>query len=291
MSVTFYPNNHTYLNEQGQKYISVTTLIKKYTPPFDEDYWSSYKALKDVLEGADLWDVYKQRAGGWEMVLDYCRKLKNFPYRDAIIQRKKYYIVTWKQKGEEARDKGTAFHAAAEAALLGTTFITESKKEASVISGGDLIEKQEFKTNTLYPELLIYNHRFRLAGQADWVLKEGDTIHIKDYKTSKEIVTSAFRNETLLHPIGHVPNANYHTYSLQLSIYAWMLENKGFKVGKLSIEHIINEEERKLYPVKYMRDEVVALLKHYEKERKKENKAIKHSAQGQAGGTIVTSQY
>jgi hypothetical protein len=291
MPVTFYPHNHTYLNEQGQKYISVTTLIKKYTPPFDEDYWSSYKALKDVLEQAEVWDVYKSRAGGWEQVLDYCRKLKNFPYRDAVIQRKKYYISHWKQKGEEAREKGSAFHAAAEAALLGKTFITESKREALVVPGGDLIETQDFKSDALYPELLIYNHRFRLAGQADWVLKEGDTVHIKDYKTSREIVQSAFRNETMLYPLGHIPNANYHTYSLQLSIYAWMLENKGFKVGRLEIEHVIDEQERKLYPVKYLKDEVITLLKHYEKERKKENRNLKKSAERPAGGTVVSSKY
>lgn len=288
MAVVFHEHNHTYLNDQGQQYISVTTLIKKYTPPFNQDYWSSYKALKDVLEGAGVWQVYKEKAGGWEVVVEYCRKIKNFPYKDAIIQRKKYYILMWKEKGEEARQKGTAFHNKAEEKTKGMRIVLEDLREVEVFSDRDILANPEFNDFGLFPELLIYNDKHKLAGQADWVLKEKNVVHIKDYKTSKDIEMESFRGETLYHPINNLPNANYHTYSLQLSLYAYMLECRGYKVGKLTIEHIKNEYESKLYPVTYLRKEVHALLKDYEQVRKKEARA-NQSVQGQAGRAIVSA--
>lgn len=286
MGVVFHAHNHTYLNDEGLKYISVTTLIKKYTPPFDNDYWSSYKALKDILSDAGVWQVYKERAGGWEQVLDFCRKIKNFPYRDSIIQRKRYYLDLWKEAGEEARERGTAFHNKAEAATKGAKHVLEDLREVDVHIGKDIIVAPDFKTSGIYPELLLYNHKYRLAGTADWVLKDGNTIHIKDYKTSKEITMDAFQESTLLSPLNHLPNANYYTYSLQLSIYAWMLECKGYKVGKLCIEHVKNEFETKIFPVQYLRREVHTLLNHYAEHRKTEGRQNQPPS-GKAGAPFV----
>lgn len=289
MAVVFHAHNHTYLNDQSVPYISVTTLIKKYSPPYNQDYWSSYKALKDVLSDAGVWDVYKKKAGGWENVLTFCRNIKNFPYNDAIIQRKKYYILLWKEKGEEARQKGTEFHNAAESKLVeGKVHILDDKREAKVCVKTDIIGTPEFKELSVFPELLIYNDKYRVAGQADYVLKDGNTIHIKDYKTSKEIEKNAFMDETLLFPVNSLPNANFYTYSLQLSIYGYMLECKGYKVGTLIIEHVINDYETKLYPVKYLRHEVILLLKHYAETQKQERRIS--SAERQNSSPIVSTR-
>lgn len=272
MAVVFHPHDHTYWNEQGIQYLSVTTLIKKYTPPFDEDYWSSYKALKDVLSRAGVWSVYKERAGGWEFVLDYCRKIPNFPYRDAIIQRKKYYVADWRQNGEDARERGTSYHNKAEQTTKLTGLVLDDKREVEVISGKDILSAPDMKALSLHPELLLYNDKYRIAGTADWVLRDGGRIKIKDYKTSREISKEAFREETLYAPLTDLPNANYYTYSLQLSIYAFMCECKGYKIDGLSIEHVVNEYETIIHPITYLRKEVHALLKDYDHQRKNQQR-------------------
>ena len=49
-NVCFNDSEHVYWNEEsGDRYISVTTLIDKYVQPFDKEFWSSYKALEQLL--------------------------------------------------------------------------------------------------------------------------------------------------------------------------------------------------------------------------------------------------
>ena len=40
--------------EDNSKYISVTTLIERFGQPFDESFWSAYKALEKMREDAKL---------------------------------------------------------------------------------------------------------------------------------------------------------------------------------------------------------------------------------------------
>ena len=58
--VNFNEDEHLYWNDNGDKYISVTTLIDKYTQPFDSDFWSKYKALERLL-GKEMFAMEKQR--------------------------------------------------------------------------------------------------------------------------------------------------------------------------------------------------------------------------------------
>ena len=47
----FNDETHKYYNKQDmQPYISVTQLVGAYEQPFQEDFWSSYKALERILD-------------------------------------------------------------------------------------------------------------------------------------------------------------------------------------------------------------------------------------------------
>ena len=49
-NVAFSEKEHCYWNvNDNKKYISVTTLIHRYTQEFDKEFWSSYKALEKLL--------------------------------------------------------------------------------------------------------------------------------------------------------------------------------------------------------------------------------------------------
>ena len=59
-NVAFTNESHTYWNvNDNKKYISVTTLIHRYTQEFDKEFWSSYKALEKLLS-KDSWNIEKK---------------------------------------------------------------------------------------------------------------------------------------------------------------------------------------------------------------------------------------
>ena len=48
-NVNYNDEFHQYWNDEGQKFISVTTLIGRFEQPFDQDFWSKYKALERLI--------------------------------------------------------------------------------------------------------------------------------------------------------------------------------------------------------------------------------------------------
>lgn len=275
MPVTFTEENHRYTSHSGEIYTSVTSLLKSFTPPFDADYWSAYKALQAVLEGRGEWAAYKKKAGGWQNAVVYAREIDTtFPYRKEVIEAKKLILQSWDDTKNEALSKGTAYHKLKEDSVKQKIVYTPEMQEIPVVSDVDVLALQNFEDDGLYPELILYNDDWKLAGQADWVMKQKNRVNIKDYKTSKEIKRSAFQDSKLLYPVDHLPNANFYIYSLQLSLYGLMLESKGFQVGYLSIEHVDKNTQRtiEIYPVEYLRREAQLIVDSHISENKKKQR-------------------
>jgi hypothetical protein len=94
---------------------------------------------------------------------------------------------------------------------------------------------------------------------------------IKTHNTNKEIKT--FNNyQNLKYPVSHLQDCNLNHYNLQLSIYAWMLEQFGFEVIAMEIEHFQlesdNEKDFKIidstvYEFVYLEKEIKDMLKFY----------------------------
>ena len=123
-----------------------------------------------------------------------------------------------------------------------------------------------------HPELILWNNKYKLAGQADMVFVEtiGDKryIYVDDHKTNKEIKTTngywQYDKETkkkywkgnyMLEPLSHLECCNYNHYRLQISTYAWMLEQEGYIVKNVSFTHL-NEQ----YRFEYLKTEVESML-------------------------------
>ena len=106
------------------------------------------------------------------------------------------------------------------------------------------------------------------TGQADVVERIGDEVHIKDYKTSKSIDFEAFMDNKMLEPVQELPDTNYSKFTLQLSLYGWMLEELGYKIKSLTIIHLdrITGNPIQDYPLAYRKDLVTKLLEHYDRE-------------------------
>lgn len=185
-SVCFNEENHTYWNENdNDKYVSVTTLIERFTQPFDKNFWSAYKALEKLIP-ADNWKIEKKvllnvKKFNKEIldIYDISENMFNKTQQDILDE--------WEQTNRESCERGTLIH---------------SKLEHSVYNMGDNVILKKFgiggqficdkdRTNLdlingVYPEYLISRTSadgiLRLAGQIDLLVKNGNEIIIVDYK-------------------------------------------------------------------------------------------------------------
>lgn len=99
---------------------------------------------------------------------------------------------------------------------------------------------------------------------------------IVTHNTNKEIKRRSFYNSSkksnvkLKYPLNNLEDCNYNLYMLQLSMYAYMLQqlNPDFNIRSLTIVHIQRDGSIKEYPVEYKKDEVEKVIKHYAKQQK-----------------------
>lgn len=264
--IKFYPGPHQYINlETRHTYISVTTLISKYVPIFDSNYWATYKAIKDVLGSySSSWRIFKQSAGGWEGVVDYYKEFGAPNNKNSEVEKRiKWYLDKWTSEKDIACSLGTRFHKEMEDIVKGIREV-ERNSIPMLVSEGD-VDLMKDSDDAIFPELLIYNHKYKLAGQADVVEKIIKDVWISDYKTCKEISNEPFREEKLLPPLDELYNTNYNHYLMQMSTYGWMLEQFGYNVKELRLIHAHRNTGKHIkdYIMPYRPDLVELMLKDY----------------------------
>jgi ATP-dependent exoDNAse (exonuclease V) beta subunit len=114
----------------------------------------------------------------------------------------------------------------------------------------------------LFPEFPVFDGEYSVAGTCDLLVWNEATasIDIYDWKT----------NDSIMHPevgfgkfgfgrLSHIKDTNFWHYALQLSVYKYILEKHGFKVGSLNLVHL-TDKEYKVINVPYLSDEVLAVL-------------------------------
>lgn len=264
MKIAFEEKTHTYTHkETNEEYISVTTLIHKYVPVFDEDYWSLYKAIKDVLSRYNQFNMYKLSVGGWENVVAAWKQSPLIRYQSEVIDRQEEYLLQWEEKRNLACENGTAEHKRRENETSKIDYIEHGNityETPAIHDQQDILTIQDFESDRIYTELLVFNDEHKLAGQVDKVKKNGKRVSITDYKTNEQITKQAFRDEMLLYPLGDLPNANWYIYNMQLSTYAWMLEQCGYEIERLELEHTRTNQ---IYEMQYLKEHVERMLNDY----------------------------
>lgn len=111
----------------------------------------------------------------------------------------------------------------------------------------------------LLSEQILFNKENLIAGTADLIADYKKFLHLYDFKTSKNIDFFSKYGETMLKPMSHLSHCNYNRYALQLSFYAWMLEQRGERIGKLGIIKI-SDDGMEMIPCNYMKFEVEKIL-------------------------------
>jgi hypothetical protein len=75
------------------------------------------------------------------------------------------------------------------------------------------------------------------------------------------------KKDTMLFPLDNLDNTNYWHYSLQLSLYAYLLQqiNPSFNIKSLKINHIERNGITTDYNCPYLKGDVERMLKHYKR--------------------------
>lgn len=274
--IIFRESDHSY-RDKDDKYISVTTLISRFHEKFDEDFWSWYKAYEEVLpEFHRLRKTFKYHLRKNTRSREFLNYLHTYVPNEKLLKfHKNEFIKKWNKERNRSLFKGTRYHLHQERKSntlgeqvnphTGKVFETIVRKPRKGADNYSMSNDLFLLPDGFYPELLLWNEDFLLAGQADKIfietLADGSrVIDVGDYKTNKSLDLRSFQHPVdgpvmMYPPVSHLEDCNFNHYQLQLSTYAWMLEKFGFQVRSLTIHHA-----NVSYPVKYLTREVMDML-------------------------------
>ena len=142
-------------------------------------------------------------------------------------------------KWKAAADHGTKVHDEIEEYILNKS----QPKEIKAIHGINWLEKHlDTGKHIVYTEKIIYSEELKLAGSVDLIIKNTETNEytIIDWKTNEKITTSSYKNQMGTHSItSDIEHCKYSIYSLQLSLYRYILEKYyGLNIIRQLIVHL-----------------------------------------------------
>ena len=252
--ICYNDSSHMYWSEiDNTIYTSVTTMIHEFCQKFDSDFWSQYKALQKLLSEF------------------------NSAQQDILDE--------WSKTNADSKERGTKIHSDLEHQYLGKS----SCQMRSYGLGGtfEVNTNESLEKNNLdllsiergvFPEYMIYrrsdDNKFRLAGQIDLLIKDGNDIYIVDYKTNKSIDEKSYfdtrtkKSQMMRYPMNNLMDCNKVHYTLQLSTYAWMLQklNPDFVIKKLLLIHYDHNGNVTEHELDYLKDDVERMCKHWKKQ-------------------------
>ena len=278
-NIAFVEETHKYFDVTNPDavFTSVTTMIHSYTQPFDKDFWSAYKALEKLLP-KDVWNVEKKSLLSTKKFDKVLLELHSIDEND-FNREQQCILDEWDEENRKSCDRGTKIHADLENSFY-------SKKDDINLSkfeiGGKFECRKDYSEldieNGVYPEYLISrvspDGKLRIAGQIDLLVKKGNKITIADWKTNKKIETKSFYNSRtkssvrMKFPLNNLDDVNYWHYTLQLSTYAWMVQqlNPEFEIEDLVLVHFDHSDNMTVYHLPYLKTEVIKMLSHFKKE-------------------------
>lgn len=220
MRITLDHPTHTYTDERGLKYKSVSSIIGEYKQPFDP-----YKLTEN---NKTLIANFVDKHGGSEAE----------------------HLRAWEENKNWACEKGTAFHDLKEMIVNARgIFITLDGIELPVRNielvwrtvGDGRFDKL---LPGVYTELVLWNYLTRSAGTADIVVIYPDmSFSIYDYKTNGKFKVNPWWDKSsktyrmMKYPCFEQPDVHLGHYTVQLNIYAWFLIQFGLKLRDLKILH------------------------------------------------------
>ena len=230
---------HKYTDTLGNEYRSVTTLIGDYYPHFDADYWAHKKAKEQGKSE-------KQIKAEWERIKnEACERgtKTHNGLEDAIKD-----VSMFKQAIQYLiQHEGRCITVADIPALIPKPLNIEEFKKATDYKYPEIYRVFEFYTErgyTIYSEIGAYLIDYKISGTIDILCYKPDSFYILDWKTNRDglkfeagyykkdkttipnQLTNEWvkKDEKMLAPLAHLDNCNGMHYTMQLSLYALMVE-------------------------------------------------------------------
>lgn len=292
---------HKYTDTLGNTYTSCTTLLHGYAPEFDKAYWLRKKAKETGLSEADI-------AKNWKDITDEscARGTKTHNYLEDGVKE----VSKFKKAVQYLTDiKSGRMVTVADIPYLNVKPLDIPKFiEATENRYPEIYNVFKYYTDNgykIFGEIGVYLIDYLISGTIDVLCIRDDQFVILDYKTNKDglkFESGYYRRdksqkpwqltndwvskkETLKAPVSHLPNCNGSIYSLQLSMYATMVNlvtglpcaglglchigtpfiKNEYGMPKRNIKgmYIIDEkgsETVKWYPIKFYHNECMQIL-------------------------------
>jgi hypothetical protein len=220
-NINFEPIKHTYTDGDGKRLISVSTLVHTFVPPFDFDG----KIKKRIAE----------REGVTE---------------EEITQK-------WLKINKDSCDYGHKAHSEVE------FYIKNKKIKKDGIYKNIVKEFKRIKfKGELQAEIRLSNLKYRIAGTTDLVeFVDKNVVNLYDLKTNKKIVQYCPFGNRMLPPFERYYSTNFFHYTMQLNLYAFLLEEAGWWVNNMTLLHV-NPKDFKIkeYEIPFKRNDTLRMV-------------------------------
>ena len=305
---------HKYTDTLGNEYKSVTTLIGDYHNKFDADYWAHKKAVEQGKSERQIkaeWERIKNEAcergtathNGLEDAIKDVSKFKNaIKYLDNV-------------------ESGRCITVADIPALIPKPLDIAEFKDKTENKYPEIYDTFEYYTQrgyTIYSEIGAYLMDYLVSGTIDILCYREDQFVILDWKTNRDglkfeagyykkdktMIPNQLTDKwvstprkKMLPPLGHLEDCNGMHYTMQLSLYALMVElilripNAGLGLCHIGSPWVLNgygqpfrdvdgyhvdpngKETVKWFKINYLKAEAYNLLKDREYKLIAANKA------------------
>lgn len=302
--LVFKEDGHKYFDTLGNTYMSATQLLHDYQPKFEKEYWLRKKAK-------ELKMTTKQLEQQWQSITDEaCTRgtnthngLEDGIKGSSLFQRAIRYL--------QIGDNGEKVTVADLPDI--NRFVKELDvndfKEATKNKYPEIYRVFEYYTNNgykIYSEIGAFLIDYLISGTIDVLCVRDDQFVIGDWKTNRgglKFESGYYRkdkrmrpaqqtnvwvqkDESLLPPVNNLPNCNGSIYNLQLSLYAFMVEqilgipNAGLWLCHIDSDFELNEygmprrfpdglyhikenpvEKVSLFKMRYLKNEIIRILK------------------------------
>lgn len=241
--IKYFDEPHQYFFD-GRELTSATKFIGKFKPKFDTQTIAEEYAQKRGLKTEDVisdWDYKRdfstvKGSAIHKYAEDYWGN-KVFPY-DASIAIKKFGIDSVKDPYNKCRELFLQFYNHAKENLVPVKM-----------------------------ELVVGDIDLNIAGMVDCLFynKKSDILEIYDYKTNKAIKTKDDFGNKFAKPISHLDVCEMNTYSLQLSLYKYIIEkNTNLQIGNMYLVWINEVNDKyKIIPCKDMKAEIITMIDYH----------------------------
>lgn len=235
--------------------ISVSQLIKHYENPFNVEYFSSKKALGNIIverfgkTAVFTFNGYLKTVGEDEG-LKYMIKFADIKGLSKEFVKEQTKIKNeWNANYRKKTKEGISGH----------------EKEYGVVERGSVIEmntSNDFRfSDGIYLETAVVSQRLKLVGRIDKLSVNKGNCIIEDLKTGKLEEGNNTYNK-FKYPLDNWNQTPLIKARIQVSLYGIILEDLGYKIEKLQIKHT-NGFGGIITPVQYMKNEVLYLIQHY----------------------------